>query len=514
LLERVRQPIRAEAPAGESARDLAEFALVQTEIRKLELPDRPAVDWSQVVSAASLLLGEKSKDLLVAAYLAYALFERDGYAGLAEGLQMLRDLVAGYWDTLYPERARLRGRMGALEWLAERSTLRVERSSPSGGESEAAKACVARLDELSELLASKLEGGVPPFAELRRLLAEAAEASRQPAPAPGPGDGGRAAAAPSAPATVDSAQSLEKALPELKRLMRAVGDYLRRSEHGNPLGYRLPRMAAWMSVQQLPPESEGRTQIPRPQPADLLERLDQLLASGNFAAALEETEGRFPTSVLWLDLQRAAWTALDRQGAAFRPAAEAVLAEARDLLVRFPALPDLRFADGTPLADDATRAWIEERVLAAPAGGGAPAGRADAAAGGEEFEAARTAARELAGQKRLGEAVAILERGATHAGGLPERATWELEIARLCMDAGLLDAAQARLEGFDEALRRSSAEDWEPGLCTEVIRLILQCRQRTSANRNQPEEVERSRVLLSRLCRLDVAAAVEFAGRK
>ena len=525
FLERVRQPIRADSPSGEAARDLPEFAIVQTEIRKLELPNRPAVDWDQLVSAASTLLGEKSKDLLVAVYLTYGLFERDGYAGFAEGLKMLRDLTAEFWESLYPDRSRMRGRVAALEWLAERGVLRVEQTPPSAGEGEAAKSCVTCLDELTELLGTRLEGGNPPFAELRRVVSEAAESAAPVAPAGGVGQGpagrdsqagGTVGVAGAAPASVASAQDYEKALPELKRLMRAIGEYLRRSEPSNPLGYRLPRMAAWMTLQQAPPETGGRTQIPPPQPRDLLARLDQMIASGNHAAAVEEIEGRFPSSVLWLDLHRVAWTALDRQGRAFQSAAEAVLAETRDLLTRLPGLPDLSFSDGTPIADEATCTWIEERVLAGPSGkGAAPArGECGAAAESDEFDSARAVARELAGQKRLGEALALLERGSSRAGSLPQRAAWELEIGRLCMDAGSFDAAQARLESFDEALRRSNAEDWEPGLCTDVIRLILQCRQRSSSAKNQPEEIERTRQLMSRLCRLDVAAGVEVAGRK
>jgi type VI secretion system protein ImpA len=58
-------------------------------------------DWDAIVQRAAALLG-KTKDLRVAFHLTRALLNRDGFAGLRVGLAMLRGLVEGYWDGLFP----------------------------------------------------------------------------------------------------------------------------------------------------------------------------------------------------------------------------------------------------------------------------------------------------------------------------------------------------------------------------------------------------------------------------
>lgn len=89
--------IRADAPSGDPARDTPEFEFLQNEIRKLEAPDQPTLNWEGIGKAARTILGEKSKDLLVASYLTLAAYETDGFAGLAAGLGILRDYVEQFW---------------------------------------------------------------------------------------------------------------------------------------------------------------------------------------------------------------------------------------------------------------------------------------------------------------------------------------------------------------------------------------------------------------------------------
>lgn len=59
-------------------------------------------DWRAVRNQATDLLG-RSKDLRVAVYLARALANTDGLAGLSEGLALLRGLLERYWDTVHPQ---------------------------------------------------------------------------------------------------------------------------------------------------------------------------------------------------------------------------------------------------------------------------------------------------------------------------------------------------------------------------------------------------------------------------
>ncbi|UCC71400.1 MAG: type VI secretion system protein TssA [Gemmatimonadota bacterium] len=64
---------------------------------------RKTADYALVIKLASETLAKKSKDLWVAAWLSEALLRREGFGGLREGLDLIRALLEGFWDHLYPE---------------------------------------------------------------------------------------------------------------------------------------------------------------------------------------------------------------------------------------------------------------------------------------------------------------------------------------------------------------------------------------------------------------------------
>lgn len=59
-------------------------------------------DWKPVITLGQEVLAERSKDLEVAVYLAEALVREDGFAGLRDGLRLVRELIGRYWDGLFP----------------------------------------------------------------------------------------------------------------------------------------------------------------------------------------------------------------------------------------------------------------------------------------------------------------------------------------------------------------------------------------------------------------------------
>ncbi|HEV3425623.1 MAG TPA: type VI secretion system protein TssA [Paraburkholderia sp.] len=59
-------------------------------------------DW-KAAQALALRLLSKSHDLRVAAHLARALLNREGFSGLAEGLSLIEGLLETHWDHVYPQ---------------------------------------------------------------------------------------------------------------------------------------------------------------------------------------------------------------------------------------------------------------------------------------------------------------------------------------------------------------------------------------------------------------------------
>jgi type VI secretion system protein VasJ len=522
LIELGSKPIRPDAPGGDPVRDDAEFAELHNEVRKLELPERPDVDWDAVVRHGTAILSGRSKDMLVAAYLNLGLLERRGFEGLADGLTLMRDLIANFWEQMYPEVKRARGRLAAFEWLSERTGAAVARLGEKPVQEKLVETCLERVGEIADLLSEKLEGSSGVLADLRSALngVEVRSAAPPPSAAASPSAAApaapRSAAAPAAaagPASVSDDATADQALNEAKRLMRAAGEYYRTKDPKDPFGYRLPRLAAWLTLRQAPPSApDGKTQIPPPQPPDLPARLEAMLANAQFPGILQEVEGRIGSSVMWLDLHRFAAQALERMGADHAGAAEAVAAEVRALLLRLPGLPDLRFANDQPLAGPETKNWIRERVLAGGegGGGGAPAPGGDGP--DDPVAAVRDEAIQLARQKKLPEALGRLAGEARRAPRLRDRVRFELEAARICMEHGHHETALAQLEGLDDEVRRAAIEAWDPDVAAQVLRTLIAARQRAGAR--GPEDAQRLRELLGRLSRLDVVAALELGGKK
>jgi type VI secretion system protein ImpA len=79
-------------------------------------------DWPLVIKLSTQVLTSKSKDLQIAVWLAEAQVAKEGFSGLRQGLDLCRQLVEQFWDTLYPENedGDLELRATPLEWLGSR----------------------------------------------------------------------------------------------------------------------------------------------------------------------------------------------------------------------------------------------------------------------------------------------------------------------------------------------------------------------------------------------------------
>jgi type VI secretion system protein VasJ len=519
--------IRPDAPSGDSARDTPEFELLQSEIRKLEAPDQPTVNWEAIGHTGSEILASRSKDLLVGAWVAVAAYETDGFPGLAAGLKVLSDLVDQQWATLFPERPR--GRAASFDWLNERGARAVEK----GGKrptAESVQACVDLVSALDEKIGPLLDAP-PMLGEIRRALEEVLSnvpaSAGAPAPVPSSSSASAtstasasASAAPGGPpamTAIESEDDLGRALEEVMRLGDLCAAWMRAQNPPDPLGYRIVPMLFWRQILETPPHEDGITVIPDFDPA-VLEGLEQALAAGEHAAVIEQAETQFLITPLWFDLTRCMVQALDAQGEAFRPAADAVVFELAQTLKRVPDLLKLKTSGGIPLASDPTKKWIAKRVLTGALvdlGSVAETNGAARVRGGEAFPEAQREARKLARADKLGAALKLLSDGRVKADRLEDRVVWKLEAARLCMQGGRAEMALAQLEALDDELRRSSIEDWDPALCAEILRDLLRCRQQVAQSADfAPSELARSRELMGRLCRLDVVSALELNGRE
>jgi type VI secretion system protein VasJ len=275
---------------------------------------------------------------------------------------------------------------------------------------------------------------------------------------------------------------------------------LREASSASPAAYRLLRVGLWLHLDAAPPGPGGRTSLPA-LPANLVSNLGLLTRNRNWPMLLEEAESALVQSRFALDLHHHTWVALGELGPTHAPARAVLEAEVRNLLERMPELPSLAFADGTPLAGPAARAWLEQLR----ARGSAPAAEPERPAAGDREPPPDPAA--LLGRGRDAEALARL---GAHAAARPtgrERFEARLAIARACGRAGLDAVAKAMFEELDRDAQAHALDAWEPRLAAEVLKGLLAAvralgRDPRAAN---PDLLAHYR----RLCRIDPAAAME-----
>ncbi len=109
------QPIAASTPAGTDLRAsgdnqyilLKDYRLSASQQERDALYDENAPRdfqyWRKIVELAPTLLKERSKDISIAAWLTEALIRLEGFSGLAQGLNLLSQLIINFWPDIYPQ---------------------------------------------------------------------------------------------------------------------------------------------------------------------------------------------------------------------------------------------------------------------------------------------------------------------------------------------------------------------------------------------------------------------------
>ncbi len=499
-------PVPGPSPAGVSARYEPEFERLSGEIAKLEsVEGRTSIRWGDVVDLSAAILSKKSKDLLVAGYLTLGLVRQKGYSGLAAGLRVCRDMIADFWDGLFPEKNRVRARAAALQWMSERVEAVVSgMPSPSKSDGEILSACSGLLGELGALVGEKFSEEAPDLGGLARAVQEKLGSIPPDEPAPveaqaaegaASGQAAAGAAAVEAPSVgdVSSPEAAREALGQICRSLWEVAGALRRSSPTDPLAYQLSRLAVWSDVVGPPPSEGGVAQVAGGDP-DFAAGQEALLDKGEYSAVLEASEGRLASDSLWLDLNFFVYRAMEGLGRPYAAARKAVEDLVAWLVRRVPELLDLRFAGGVPMAGEAARLWIVSEL-------GAQASKAAAGSGGRPMEGALAEARKLAARKEFDKAVGILQKLLQGLSTRRERFAGRLDLAKLCLEGGRPELARPQLEALDQEARRFPLEEWEPGLCVELATELVKCYSALSV----PEKLEEA---YGRLCRLDISAAL------
>jgi type VI secretion system protein VasJ len=510
------EPIPGKAPAGAAAKFDQKYQAVANEVAKVDMPAGGEVDWKAVAERAGELLRTKTKDLAIASYLAHALQRTRGLDGLASGVTLLAELIDRYWDGMFPEVKRIRGRVNALQWFLEKTGMLLSQAQVTTADLAKIEALDAAGKKLAEVVRARFADQAPAMnplleqVERLRLSAEPPPAPEAP-PAPAaqapaaeaPGGAPAAAALPAAPAgTLASAEDAAAYLGGIGDALVGAARVLRQADAKNPTCYRLLRVGLWLQFSGPPPAAAGKTQI-APPPEDLRNQLNLLQQNQKWNALLEEAESAVENHRFALDIHRLSWQALSGLGTAHEKARDALGSEMRSLLSRMPPLQNFSFADGTPLADPQTKSWIEDQIL--PQGG--PGLRRGAGGDGDAAAARMAEAKKLLGASQVPEALALLQQGVMTARGGRDRFLARLELARLAAGSGLVALAKATYDELAREAAENGIDAWEPELVAECLKGLI-----TSARSLPDDPRGASKDLVDpykRLCCLDPVAAQE-----
>lgn len=525
-------PIPGDAPAGINARYEPEFDALQAEVAKLDSGGPNAVDWRVVVRHGLAITEAKSKDLLVGAYLAYGLARTESYAGLSDGLAILTGMVESWWDDLQPPKKREAARANAVNWLGERLGPVVDEQPVTAANAAAVAACAETLGRLNDALRSRLENMRPELGDaIRRLSVRAGEAEpflAPPPPPPPPPPAVESAPVPvpaapmppvPAPPTVPlqpvatpavpaasaptpaavSAPSLasgatpaqvDRAIDQTAGSLRSLARAVRLADPADPRAVELMRAAVWLPLREPPPAPNGVTPL-RPPSAERMERSREWLNAGRHVELFHDIEESLDTFPYWFEGQRLAALALEGAGSRFAASAHSLRGALRTLLRRLPGLMELRYADGSPFLDDATRAWVEADILASGGSGGGEA-PADPWAANPWAKVLRESRDALAqGRAKEGIALFTAARPAERSGR--NAFLWDLALARLCLEAGFARAALDIAGRLETVAERRGLEEWEPAACADLCALILDCYRALPAAANAGGEAARLR---------------------
>ncbi|WP_224240863.1 type VI secretion system protein TssA [Hyalangium gracile] len=529
------EPCSAAAPAGAAAKTNAQYEAVVAEMAKLEAVTGGAVDWGMVLDSSGKVLQTVSKDLRIATYLAYGLYQTQGLDGLATGLTVVSEIMDRYWPGLFPELARLRGRVNALGWLIERTSKTLADTPVDAGARERVEALDVAAARLAEVSRQKFEANGPavrPLLESVQRLKASLPAEAPPPPPPPPVEArpttsvppppsiapvtAPVAAAPPPPAvstppvaTMSGAEGVTDFLRQTGSALASAAGTLRRAVATDPQSYRMLRVGLYLHLVQPPPsDASGKTSIPAPPPA-LRTQLEKMAANGKWAEVLEEAESALMQHRFWVDLHYLSARALAELGPTFGPARQSLLVELGAWLKRMPAVPRFLFGDGSPVANGETRAWLESE-LAPPAasGGAAPSSQAEAGQGDDEA-AALAEARKLLGGGKAPEAIALLQKRVQEATSSRKRFKARLALAKLCAASGQPNMARALYEALDREAVERGLDVWEPALIAECLEGLL------AVSRPQPKAgeglVSEFNARYHRLCLIDPSAALRVS---
>lgn len=507
-LELAKTSISKEGFSGEDVRFSSEYEGLESELSKAQsMHESGQIDWLKICENSETLLRTQSKDLRVCAWLTWGLYQRESFQGLLAGLGLVQHLCENHWAEIHPGKARTRA--AALSWLVPRLEQVLNENIPIKEQLPLFRRLLEYLEGLDAACTEHLGDDAPLLLPICRRLKNMVQRAADNQPEPGLV--GAAVAQVKLAATqlftpgvpIDNEKEAHKALRAQQENARPLCTWWLKQKATDVRALRLNRTLLWLPIDAIPERNNDQISALRGLPVDKLKAYQDRYDQAQYADLIVELEASLTKAPFWFDGQRMVWECLQELNAEM--AMREVETHFALFMQRLPGIIELRFHDGTPFADPATRAWISANVTPHLQTSNAPR-KVEVANSQLAWELALEEALPILRKDGLKAAVQILKQGLHSAHGGRVRFFWQFALARLCFAAKKYELAKTQLEALDQTLHDSGLQTWEPDLVLEVLNLLHSCCELLPQNhavRERKEEIYR------RLCHLDLEVVLE-----
>lgn len=398
-------PITIAAPCGKLVVYEEDYEAVQHQISYLSSPDPSIISWRKVAEHCERILRDKSKDLTIACYWSIAQLELEGFQKFARSVELLKELISLYWEDMYPDKKRFRGRINALSWWLDRLEFRITNFCLKPTDKVSIEQAGKNIKEFELMLGTKCSEKLLKFSSVNQRLTTLMKAIsvtenvnhnvaselvntidcvvKQSA--------GNAVSTswikdtPNHESVIDvlepkstvkpvvntSSKSIEfcneddvtQSLRERQQELFRVSKYLLVKSSRDPRAYYLNRVAAWLTVKSSPiHRGDGVTPfqiVSSEQRGKILKFWD----NREYEALVNLCEELVPLNPYYLDLHHYSAMSLMYMGDDYKQAKEVVEYELRGFLLRFPEMTKLMFKNGEPFVGNETKEWLSNQLL-------------------------------------------------------------------------------------------------------------------------------------------------------
>lgn len=484
-------PISEESPCGIDTKYDDIFLSIEAEIDKANsLVEGSITNWRLVNDLSEQLLCERTKDIKIASWWAFAQFQLNGFDALINALSTLNSMMLDFSQALFPLSNRVK--FSALQWfetiLAPHLTHERNLAIPH----HQSELFLELFKSFQSAVITTTESETLLFKEVIRLLEEdkkVRDESAKKALTPPPSAEGSSN-------EISTDADAIKMLNTIKKNTEILSRYWRNKELSDLRAIRLTRMICWLEIDGLPESQSGKTML-NPPSIERIEEAENCENTGNTVEAFEILESILLRSPFWLEGHFKIYKLLESA-----QHTQAAL-EVKNMLISFirsnEKIGELSFRDGTPFVPSELKSWINETISTE-----GPNTLSGGEKENEKYEYVKESSFALLKKKDTVGAMDLLQRSFRNGADKEEQFKWRLLHAEIAIEALKPQMAIALIEELEKDITHFRLEEWQPNLAAQVYKLLL-----TSFNRTQLDHT-RLESAYQGLCRVNTAEAVDI----